>query len=80
MDWRKETNDPLDTRVVGGVRNHLRKISRLHDKDLLNFFCDVAKHRDTLHIGCYEHDEKYLKSPSWKHKKNKRSRKVLHRA
>lgn len=69
MDWTKKTNDPLDTRVADIVRNHLREISRLHDKDLLNFFCDVANQKNTLHIGCYEHDEKYLNSPSWKHKK-----------
>jgi SAM-dependent methyltransferase len=40
----------------------------LYNKELVGFFCDTAKGKDTLHIGCYEHDIKYMNSKSWKHK------------
>lgn len=69
MDWTKATNDPLNQVVARGIRDHLKKISCFYSKELVSFFCDVAKGKDVLHIGCYEHDHKYVQSENWKHKK-----------
>ncbi len=69
MDWTEHTADPLDKNVATLLRSHLREISELYKNDLLSYFCEVSKSKNTLHIGCYEHDEKYLNSDKWKHKK-----------
>ena len=68
MDWTKLTNDPLDQSTAHMIREHLKGISKLYSRELVSYFCDIAKEKNTLHIGCYEHDEKYLNSEAWKHK------------
>jgi SAM-dependent methyltransferase len=69
MDWTELTNDPLDSETILLMKSHLRSISYIYPRDLLSLFVDKARDKDTLHIGCYEHDEKYLKSDAWKHKR-----------
>jgi SAM-dependent methyltransferase len=69
MDWTKQTKDPLDRETNLLIKMHLRLISYVYPRDLLSLFVDEARDKDTLHIGCYEHDEKYLQSDAWKHKR-----------
>jgi hypothetical protein len=69
MDWTKLVNDPLDQSTAQIIRGHLKSISTLYSGELVGYFCDIAKGNNVLHIGCYEHDEKYLKSKNWKHKR-----------
>ena len=68
MDWTKLTNDPLDKNTAHMIRVHLKGISKLYRRELVSYFCDIARDKNTLHIGCYEHDEKYVNSEAWKHK------------
>lgn len=68
MDWTELTKDPLDSQIGLLIKRHLRLISEIYPRNLLSLFLDEARNKNTLHIGCYEHDEKYLNSDAWKHK------------
>lgn len=69
MDWRNYTNDPLDDAMHSRIHDHLAGISASFDGDLTAYFCAAAQDKRVLHIGCFEHDEKYLQSLEWKHKR-----------
>ena len=78
MNWSKLTDDPLNKNIKLLIQKHLNSISHLYSKDLLSFFCEKSLDRKVLHIGCYEHNNNYMNSDSWKHKQiHKVSRKCI---
>jgi SAM-dependent methyltransferase len=68
MDWTKLTSDPCDVPTREKIKIHLKERQHLYRGSLVSFFNDCAKDKEVLHIGCYEHDEKYYNSEKWKHK------------
>ena len=42
MDWIKITKDPLSKTTAEEIREHLRGISKLYNKELVGYFCDTA--------------------------------------
>lgn len=67
LDWTQLTADPLDLGVRRKLEEHIRAISATVDKSLIDYFRESAAGYDTLHIGCCEHDERYMKADGWKH-------------
>lgn len=69
IDWTESTDDPLDGPVRVQIESYARSISGIVNQSLGDLFCKESQGQTVLHIGCYEHSDKYMQSPDWKHRR-----------
>ena len=68
INWADTTDDPLNFSVRRDIEQFVRSISSVDNDSLAGYFCRECQGHEVLHIGCYEHADKYMHASGWKHR------------